>query len=68
MGKKYFLTIRRWDPDGPGNGQVVEVEVSEAEFANAERGCGFRPKYGDGVATGGFSKGPFGGTVRYVED
>jgi len=46
-------------------------EVSKQTFINAERGAGFRPKYGgDGVATGGFgsSNGVSGRVVSIKPD
>ena len=43
-------------------------EVTEEQFITAERAAGFRPKYGDGVATGGFSGRGVSGRVEYVED
>ena len=35
--------------------QKDKQEVTKEEFIQAERAAGFRPKYGDGIATGGFS-------------
>jgi hypothetical protein len=52
---KYFLTF----------GRAEEREVTQEEFIKAERQCGFRPKYGDGVATGGFGSGMIHGRVEY---
>lgn len=52
---RYFLA--------PVTSNPIWQEVTEAEFANAERGAGFYPKPGCGpVATGSFSAGGQKGT------
>ncbi|MHA1170222.1 MAG: hypothetical protein ACTSRU_20535 [Candidatus Hodarchaeales archaeon] len=43
-------------------------EVTKAQFINAERNAGFRPKDGDGVATGGFGGNGMNGKVENVPD
>jgi hypothetical protein len=43
---KYYLKLARVDE---------EFEVSRDRFIHAERSAGFRPKSGNGVATGGFT-------------
>lgn len=55
---RYFLGI-----EGLG-----EFEVDKAKWVQAERACGFRPRYGrpyDEPCTGGFSKGPFTGRIQH---
>lgn len=42
-------------------------EATKDQFIKAERSAGFRPKSGDGVATGGFSCGAIQGRVTYGE-
>ena len=39
-------------------------EVTRDEFIQAERCAGFRPKAGNGVATGGFGGGGVSGSIR----
>jgi len=39
-------------------------QVSEQAFIDEERGCGFYPKGGSGVATGGFSTFSHGFTIE----
>ena len=56
---KYYLKLD-WQED--------RYEVSKEEFIRAERGAGFHPKYGDGVATGGFSSGVISGVVECIQD
>ena len=56
MMTKYYLK---------GEWEDKWTEVTEEEFIKAERSAGFRPKYGDGVATGGFSNGSISGRVEY---
>ena len=41
-------------------------EVSKEKFIQAERAAGFRPKSGDGCATGGFSGGGVSGSMRFI--
>ena len=53
--KKYFIKC-----DGFG-----EKEVTKDEYIKFERQAGFRPKFGYGVATGGFSSGAISGRVEY---
>ena len=43
-------------------------EVTKEEFIQAERCAGFRPKYGDGLATGGFSGGGVSGSIRRTQE
>jgi hypothetical protein len=42
-------------------------EATREQFIQAERGAGFYPKSGSGVATGGFSGGATQGRVTYGE-
>ena len=42
-------------------------EATQEQFISAEHDAGFRPKGGDGVATGGFSAGGVEGKVTYDE-
>jgi len=53
---------------GPASrGWLPEQEVTREQFIRAERGAGFRPKYGgDGLATGGFSTGTIRGRIQYA--
>ncbi len=55
MTVKYFLK-GDWEEDWK--------EVTKEEFINAERAAGFRPKSGDGVATGGFGGNGVSGRVE----
>ena len=48
--------------------QKEKQEVTKEEFIQAERAAGFRPKYGDGVATGGFSGGGVSGYIEHVKE
>ena len=41
-------------------------EVSKEEFIQAERAAGFRPKSGNGCATGGFSGGGVRGSMKLI--
>jgi len=43
-------------------------EVTKEEFIQAERAAGFRPKYGDGLATGGFLGNGVSGSIKYTPD
>ena len=43
-------------------------EVTKEEFIQAERAAGFNPKYGDGLATGGFSGNGVSGSIKYISD
>lgn len=55
---RYFLGIR----------DLGEFEVSKAKWVEAERACGFRPRYGrpdTEPCTGGFSSGPFQGRIKH---
>ena len=44
------------------------IEVSIAEFADAERACGFTNLTGGPTATAGFGHGIISGRVDYVDD
>ena len=48
--------------------QKEAQEVTKEEFITAERAAGFRPKYGDGLATGGFSGNGVNGSIKYIKD
>ena len=56
---KYFLR---------GEWQDEWREVTRQQFVTAERAAGFRPKFGDGLATGGFTGGGVSGKIKYVAD
>lgn len=44
-------------------------KVSKEDWIKAERAAGFRPKSGDGCATGGWSSmGQISGTIRYDDE
>ncbi len=59
MQSRYFLRSGHENP---------WQEVSEAVWLRAERAAGFRPKHGDGPATGGFSTDTTAGRIVTVKD
>ncbi len=48
-------------------GTLAWQQATETQFISAERGAGFYPKSGNGVATGGFGGSGIEGRVTYGE-
>ncbi len=57
MSARYWLRV---------NGLAWE-EATKDQFIKSERGAGFYPKYGNGLATAGFSGGSVQGRITYGE-
>lgn len=55
-GERYWLSFGR---------DSEWKEVTKEEYISAERSAGFRPKFGNGIATAGFSNGSINGEVTY---